>query len=128
MAEHGYDIAGILDLSTDLRVIHGREALLHAIARRLTTPRGALFYDPSYGHDVRQYVNAPAQRAGLIESQVSLECLKDERVLDAEVDVETTDEFGEGLILRLTITDSLGPFRFTLQASALTVELLREIS
>lgn len=120
--EHGYDLGGILDLSPDLRVVNGREALAHAIARRLTTPRGSLFYDGNYGHDVRQYVNAPVQRPGVIESQVSGECLKDERVLESEV---TVLNVGEELRISVKITDARGPFTLTLVVTQLTVELLR---
>jgi hypothetical protein len=116
--EHGYDLSGILDLSPDLRTVHGREALIEALARRLTTPRGGLWYDPSYGHDVRQYVNAPS----LVESQVSAECLKDERVLDAEVTVLSV---GEELRISVEITDARGPFTLTLVVTQVTVELLR---
>jgi phage baseplate assembly protein W len=120
--EHGYDLSGILDLSPDLRTVHGREALIEALARRLTTPRGGLWYDPSYGHDVRQYVNAPSPQPGLVESQVSAECLKDERVLDAEVTVLSV---GEELRISVEITDARGPFTLTLVVTQVTVELLR---
>lgn len=120
--EHGYDLSGILDLSPDLRTVNGREALIEALARRLTTPRGGLWYDPSYGHDVRQYVNAPDPQPGLIESQVSAECLKDERVLDAEV---TVLSLGEDLRISVEITDGRGPFTLTLKVTQVTVEVLR---
>lgn len=119
--EYGDDIGGIFDISGDLQVVRGRIALAHAIGRRLTTTRGNLFYDLSYGHDVRQYVNAPTPQPGIIESQVSAECLKDERVVDAEVDV-----FSEGEELRITVSlvDALGPFKLTLKVTQLTVELI----
>jgi hypothetical protein len=120
--EHGYDLSGILDVSPELREVHGREGLIEAIARRLTTPRGTLFYDRNYGHDVRQYVNAPIPQPGLIESQVSGECLKDERVIDADV---TVLNVGEELRLAVLITDADGPFELTLVVSLLTVEILR---
>jgi hypothetical protein len=120
--EHGYDIGGILDVTADLRVVHGREALGHALARRLTTRRGGLWYDPNYGHDVRQYVNAPTQQPGKIESEVSGECLKDERVLEADVTVLSV---GEELRLGIVITDGQGPFPLTLVVTSVTVELLQ---
>lgn len=121
--EHGYDIGGILDISADLQVVSGRTALAHAIARRLTTARGNLFYDLNYGHDIRQYVSAPTPQPGVIESQVSAECLKDERVTDAEV---TVLSIGEELRLVILLTDGRGPFSLTLKVTQLTVELLRE--
>jgi len=123
--DYGDDIGGVFDISADLLVVRGRVALSHAIARRLTTPRGGLFYDLSYGHDVRQYVNAPSVQPGTIESQVSTECLKDERVLDATVSVIGV---GEELRIEVLLIDAQGPFRLTLKVTQLTVELLRETS
>jgi hypothetical protein len=121
--EHGYDIGGWLDISPELHVVHGLEALTHALARRLTTVRGTLWYALAYGHDVRQYVNAPTQPPGVIESQVSAECLKDERVRDVDVDVSGT---GEELRIRVKGFSLLGPFTLTLKVTPLTVDILRE--
>ena len=122
-SEQGYDVAGWLDFSPELHEVHGLEALGHALARRLTTVRGTLWYDLSYGHDVRQYVNAPVQQPGIIESQVSLECMRDERVVDAEVDVKSV---GEDLEIKIKGVSSVGPFKLTLAVSKLTVQVLRE--
>lgn len=119
--EFGLDIGGILDISATFKVVRGREALAHALGRRLTTPRGGLFYDLNYGHDVRQYLNAPLPQAGVIEAQVSAECLKDERVQDVEVDVERV---GEAVSLKLRITDEQGPFRLTVSVTKVTAQLL----
>jgi hypothetical protein len=121
--EHGLDIGGILDISATFKVVRGRKALADAIGRRLTTPRGGLFYDLNYGHDVRQYLNAPLPQAGVIEAQVSAECLKDERVQDVTVDVVRVDE---SVSLSLTIVDEQGPFRLTLSVTSVTSELLLE--
>jgi phage baseplate assembly protein W len=120
--EHGYDIDGILSVSRDLRVVNGRKALAVAIGRRLTTPRGSLFYDLSYGHDVRQYLNAPSQPRGRVEMQVTTEVLKDERVFDAEVTAFSASD--EDLEITVLLTDALGPFSLTVTADKLTVQAL----
>lgn len=121
--EFGLDIGGILDITATFKVVRGREALAHAIGRRLTTPRGGLFYDLNYGHDVRQYLNAPLPQAGVIESQVAAECLKDERVRDVTVDVQRV---GESISIYLALVDERGPFRLTVSVTKVTAELLLE--
>lgn len=123
MADLGSDFSGVLDLGPSLGSVSGRRALAEAIARRWTTPHGSLFYDFDYGHDVRQYVNAPPPASGVIESQLSAEAFKDERVRDCDVSVERV---GEALTIRGIITDDSGPSGLTLNVSQLTVELLTE--
>jgi hypothetical protein len=121
--DYGSDFGGVMDLSPSLGLVSGRLALAQAIARRLTTPRGSLFYDPDYGYDLRQHLNAPAPRLGVVEAQTSTEVLKDERVLDVEVDVT----FTEGLLsVTLRLFDAGGPFSLVLNVSQVTVELLAE--
>lgn len=128
-ADLGSDFRGILDVFQNLARASGRTALGEALCRRLSTPRGGLFYDFDYGFDLRQFVSAAQPPAGFIESQAAAECLKDERVLDAEPrDVEYVDDGagGKKLTLTLLITDAEGPFKLTVTVDALSVQLLQE--
>jgi phage baseplate assembly protein W len=72
-----------VDISRDLRgYTRGTVNLIDALRRRLETPRGALFYDPDYGFDLRQYVQAAFDDALRFEGEsfIETECYKDERV------------------------------------------------
>src|SRR4051812_20722035 len=53
----GTDIKGIFDTGSMLSLATGLENVGNAMCRRLITPRGALFYDPEYGFDVRSFLN-----------------------------------------------------------------------
>lgn len=121
--EFGVDLGGVLDVLPTLGLVSGRRGLAEALLHRLTTPHGSLFYDFDYGLDLRQFLSAPAPQPGALEMQVRVECEKDERV--DSVDVEAAF-IGETLTVRLTVTDGDGPFKLTIAASALTVELLTE--
>lgn len=105
--------------------ISGIQNLIKKIQQRLITPTGALYWDPAYGLDVRQYLNAAFTSAKLqeVQSAVKRQCELDERVLFAQVTVEAAT----ALIMNITIqiTPSEGPtFTFVLKVSQLTIELL----
>ncbi len=86
----GKDIGAYPDL--DWRVREGVENLREALLRRLTTPRGALWYAPNYGLDLRVYLHdaVTPERLEELRILVEQECEKDPRVLfaRAEVNVE----------------------------------------
>ena len=123
-ADLGSDFRGILDVYQNLARASGRTALGEALCRRLSTPRGGLFYDLDYGFDLRQFLSAAQPPPGFIESQVVAELLKDERVLD--VDVASVGFVGEALSLEVVVTDGAGPFALTVTVDQLTVKLLQE--
>lgn len=97
----GSDFAGILDVDAALTVVSGWRNLGHALARRLTTPNGSLFYAPDYGYDLRSLLNAAVRDVGRIESRIVQEMLKDKRVAKATATV-TFD--GETLTAHIGIT------------------------
>ena len=123
----GSDFAGYDDLDPNLTQIGGRLNLLHALARRLSTRRGALGWlgDKDYGFDLRQFVGTSVT-ASVVEAGAEAECVKDERVLDARVSVSRTVESDGGatLLVDVQITDDRGTFDFTMSVSNLTVTLL----
>jgi hypothetical protein len=124
MADLGLDLYGVDDLTADGREVSGRLCLIQAIARRLRTPRGALWYDPDYGYDVRRFLNAPPTAAGELANNVESEAEKDERVSQARA---TASFSGDTLTIRLDIADSGGPFSFVLKVTDVTVELLTQV-
>jgi hypothetical protein len=95
--------------------------LAQAIARRLTTPRGGLFYDSDYGTDIRRWLNAAVQPLGRIGFEVQNEALKDERVKRANATVTIV---GGTLNIDLKLVDADGPFTLTLSVNQLTVDII----
>jgi hypothetical protein len=123
LADLGTDISGVMDVSPSLAESSGRRALIEAVARRLITPRGSLWYDPAYGFDLRQFLSGLTVNASQISSGVTEQAEQDERVSAAQASVTFS---GNRLIVKLAILDSSGPFSFTLAVSKVTVELLTQ--
>lgn len=127
MTDLGVDLYCISDLDPAGRTVTGPEALAQALARRLSTPRGALAAigdDPDYGTDLRDYVGADtgAGAEAEIEAAVRAECLKDERVRDVDVTVSIA---GRALTVGVRVASTAGALRLVLAVSAVTVDLLK---
>lgn len=139
----GSDLSCVRDLTAQMAEVSGRRCLAEALARRLITPRGALFYDKNYGYDVTAFLGADVspQDVHRIEASVTAEFQKDERVTSASVRAQfvaptQVDAARSGivsnplpgtagvLVLSATITDAQGPFKLVLAATAVTVEIL----
>ncbi len=105
------------------RVVTGFQVLLEALARRLSTPRGGLFYDLSYGFDIRQFLNARINEENKYKLivGVELECLQDPRVLGGIIEINTHTR--DQIILDIQITSTLGPWRGVIQADKAGVVL-----
>jgi phage baseplate assembly protein W len=86
----GSDFSGVNDLDFALTFLEGEEqerlAFIQAIQRRLSTPRGALFYDPSYGLDIRTFLSDNLSTK-VMQGIIAAEIRKDERVANSEVSV-----------------------------------------
>lgn len=121
MADYGTDITGLGDVTSGLSEIEGRRVLIEAIGRRLITPRGSLFYDASYGFDVRQFLSGTFPGAGQIASGVLEQVEADERVLSADADVRM---IGQTLAIHVSIVDGGGPFDLTLAVDQVTSTIL----
>lgn len=125
----GSDFSGVDDLDPTLAFLTGdadeRVALAQAIARRLSTPRGGLFYDPAYGYDLRQLISSTSDPT-TEEQKIEDECTKDERVKSATVSITV---IGHGpqktwqIEIECTTNDGT-KFVFTLSVSSVTVQLL----
>jgi hypothetical protein len=116
---------GVFDLDPTGALDTPARAVAMAVARRFVVERGALFYDPNYGLDLRGYL-AKAMTPGelfALRSLVTAEAEKDERVQSADADV-SFDPTTNALRVRIVCTSALGTFSLTLDVSSLSVELL----
>lgn len=65
-----------MDIPNNFGVTNGRDNLIKACIRRITTPRGRLIYDPNYGIYIQDYLNddidirTVAQIGGLIDNEL----------------------------------------------------------
>jgi phage baseplate assembly protein W len=106
------------------RVVTGERVLLEALARRLRTPRGGLFYDPSYGFDVRQFVNSRVNDETIyaLSAGVEAECEEDPRVLEARAEVRVLE--GSQIELALELETTAGPWSGIVRADSGDVLLI----
>jgi phage baseplate assembly protein W len=127
MADLGTDIYCVDDIDPAFAIVSGTRALSQAIARRLSTPRGALFYDLDYGFDLTAFLNADIDDRLLFQIGVGVEneARKDERVRDATATV-TYDKQTEKLSVVVQGSASDGPFQLILSVDAVTVDILRD--
>lgn len=123
--DFGTDIALVSDLAPVWGFATGQTNLLNAILRRLTIPRGGLFYDPDYGFDVPGLLNVALSPIDVarIKGGIAAEVRKDPRVESVAVDAVFTFAT-KTLQLTLSITTALGPFDLVLAATSVTVEVL----
>lgn len=119
---------GRCDLDLRGRLIEGRRLAAEAVLKRWLTPRGSLFWNPDFGHDVRQYLSMRLDAGRLYAVGIALaaEAEKDERIASAEVSVEA---LGSGATRRLRIVaklvDAEGPFELVSEISLAKVELFK---
>lgn len=122
---YGQDIDFMNGLNPLLPLLGGLANLGQALAHRLSTPRGGLFYDPGYGTDIRAYLNEAmtAAKAAQLQADVQNELLKDERVQSCTA-IATFTAAAETLNLTINVISSPGPFILQLAVSAVTVQVL----
>jgi phage baseplate assembly protein W len=125
MATLGTDISCYPDLDAAETLVSGRTALAQAIARRLTTGRGSLFYDGNYGTDLRSYLSEgfTSDGPGRVRAAIEAECRKDERVSGVTADV-TFNSAAQSLKVSISLDTGEGPFSLTLSVTSLTLDLL----
>ncbi len=85
----GTDLSCVSDFAVDYSEVDplSVRALIEALIRRLTTPRGTLIDDASYGYDTRALLNSGATPDTLRDESLAIagECAKDDRVDRATV-------------------------------------------
>jgi len=125
MADFGTDLSALPDLSWTIK--GGKNNLAEAIARRLITPLGGLFYDPTYGLDLRQYIGETLtdEVHYEIETLVAAECEKDERILSAVATIIEASPQLRSIQIELALETADEPYRLILSISDVKVEVLR---
>ena len=120
MSDLGSDFDCPGDLKPDARLLTSPTeqitAWLQALARRLQTPRGALFYDTDYGLDLRSYLSDDEEPA-VAAHEINQELLKDERTSRCTTDIAvaadswtitSTPTFVDGATYALTFLVTAG--------------------
>lgn len=125
MADLGTDLNCYPDLDASGALVSGKTCLAQALARRLTTPRGGLFYDTNYGTDLRLYLNEGLtnEAKSRIKAAIESECVKDERVSSCTAEVTFTLQ-AQTLRISISIDTAAGPFSLVADVSKLTLDLL----
>lgn len=125
--DFGTDVSTCVDGDLDpyFMTIRGPRVVAEAIVRRWTTPQGGLFFDPSFGQDVRALLSQAVSPASLFALRASLvaQAEEDERVLQARVDV-VLDVPTRRLLIRGEIVTADGPFSLVVSIDQLKLELL----
>lgn len=124
-SDYGVDLDILTDTRASLSLAAGLRNIGNAIARRVTTPRGTLFYDLDYGFDVRAFLNAgfTIDQLSRLQAQISTEVEKDPRVDSADVTLSPDIE-NQKMTITIRLELATGPFELILGVSALTVDLL----
>lgn len=112
------------------RYVTGRTLVAQALYRRLTTVRGTLRGDLSYGYDVVGLIGSIGSEAAavVLRFTVRAEALKDDRVQDVDVTV-TRAVVGPGeetltIALSVLLTDENESFTLTLAASDVSLDVV----
>lgn len=121
----GTDVSTFPDLDATFSLLGSQRIVAEAVARRLLTPHGTLFYDPDSGVDLRELLGEGFTQAKLyrLRSLISSEAEADERVLSAAVAL-TFNAAAQSLSVRVTIQTADGPdFALVLDINKLSVDL-----
>ncbi len=117
------DIHCVDDFLPHMPEVRGRLALVHRLARRLTTERGRFKFWPNYGTDIRKFLLAKVQPERVAQ-EVEDECIKDEQVESVEVLVVEPDLATRTMTITISVRDAAGPFVFTLTISEAKATLI----
>lgn len=124
---YGVDVSTYVDGDLDpyFRPLSGPRVVAEAVVRRWTTPTGSLFFDPSFGLDVRELASAAMTAPALfaLAARLAAQAEEDERVQSALVDVQF-DAGTRALTIRAEIRTAQGPFTLVVTADRLSVEIL----
>lgn len=116
----GTDVSTFPDLDPLLEPLGGRRVLLESIARRMSTPRGGLWWAPEYGSDLGAVLDGEITETSLRAAATALQrqLEGDERISRATVEATFTAST-RSLRISVSIVDAEGPFErvFTLDAS-----------
>jgi hypothetical protein len=116
----GVDLAIEPDLGEVQGFVSGRACLAADLAHRLQTPRGTLFYDASFGYDVRRLLLLRLDTVALAVAagDIRAELLRDERITAATVQITPPATQTGPLLIVCDLSTATGPFVLVLTVSA----------
>jgi hypothetical protein len=121
----GTDVYVVSDIGLRWDLASGRKNLGAAIARRLSTPRGMLPWDPNYGFDLRDMLNGSMTATEISKGRgaTAAECEKEERVLGAAVNFDFNFATSS-LRVDVHLDTADGPFDLILLVTGASIEVL----
>lgn len=130
MIDGGTDLTVFPDLSFN-QTVTGRRNRAEALARRLMTPPGGLFYSDDYGLDIREYLNDDApgyvwqERGRLINYQ----CERDPYITNCDATITPPTPRTDTFTVALLLEDETGSaFSLELSVDKFLVEVKNVIS
>jgi len=134
---HGYgsDVNCLAEIDPLWEIVDGEDpnAVVQAVARRYLSDRGSLpgdtEEDREYGHALIQYLNAPLTQRDLlgVQGRLRAEALKDDRVANAQVTVQTTGS-AVTVSVRLELTNpyvAVPEFTLAVTSAGAVLEVLK---
>lgn len=123
--DFGTDLALQDDVSPEFPEVTGLQVLIDACVRRLSTPQGDLWYDPSYGYDLTELLSdalSPGDLAN-IEHEIIRQLELEDMVEAAECTIsDVTDEL---MTVDILVQTAQGPFPLVLAVTDVTVQVLQ---
>lgn len=121
----GVDIACFPDLDPELRLISGFAVLAQDLLHRFETPAGGLWYDLTYGYDLRALLLKALDSSDVrkIEVAIATQARLDERVLDLDVTV-ALDRAMQRMKITMGVETEEGPFSLVLGVDAVSASIL----
>jgi len=121
----GTDVDVMDDFSPVWGLVAGRDNLGRAYYRRLNTPAGGLFYDATYGYDVKDLLNADLTTADISQAKAAIKAqlMLDERTQSVDV-VLTFNKTLKTLTIAIKAETNDGPFSLILRATSVTLAVL----
>lgn len=127
MTDFGFDVKTYPDLSPRLEKIGGRSVLIESLYRRLSTPRGSLWWDDEYGLDLRGLLGAGIKINRLsdralrrVEVEIVNQLSKDERILRSVARVRY-EALTRAFTVYVDAVDSSGPFRLVFRLDSTNI-------
>lgn len=126
--DFGHDLACVDDLDPTMREVSGERVVQEVIARRCTTAPGMNVDAPDEGIDIRDFLGDDVDEAAILQLRADVleQATADPRVFSAAVNMTLTQVDGDTAVTIDVNADSAeGPFSLVLEASELTVAILR---
>lgn len=129
MADFGTDVSGYPDYDPLGTLVTGYVALCQRICRRLTNDRGAWSWALDECTNILSYLNETLtlERLSAMQGDILRESEREEEVESVVVSCTVSPLSSQGQLVTIHIngTTGTGPFQFVLNASQLTLSILK---